>query len=171
MRPDVRDVATVIRNVFANAAPQMPAVTPQPLMDALNARIGPSLLLARLLSLISLLAVSLAAVGLYGVVPFAVAERAREIGIRMALGAHTPRVVGLVLRRLALTLGAGILAGLLGAIVLGRVVEGYLFGVTALEPAVYGAGALLFAVIGLLAALLPLRAATRMDPVQVLRAD
>jgi ABC-type antimicrobial peptide transport system permease subunit len=126
-------------------------------------------LLAKLMSLLAAVAAILAAVGLYGVVGFGVLARAREIGIRMALGAESSRVFGMVLRS---TLGmaiAGLVFGLGGAVALARALESRLFGVAPFDIATWTlAGAGLVAV-ALLASWLPARRATRVDPVQTLR--
>lgn len=114
-------------------------------------------------------ALAIAAIGLYGVLAFLVAQQTREIGIRLALGGRpTDLVRAVVAEGLALT-AAGILAGLGGAYLLGRWMQDMLFGIEPTDPTTYGVivGVMLF--VGLLAALVPARRATQVDPVAVLR--
>jgi ABC-type antimicrobial peptide transport system permease subunit len=128
-------------------------------------------LFARLLSLLSSIAVLLAAVGLYGVIAYTVAARTRELGIRMALGARTTRIVRQVLGQAAWLVGIGVALGLSGALVLARILEARLFGVSPMDPVTYLSATLLFALVSLAACLAPLRAATTVDPIVALRSD
>jgi putative ABC transport system permease protein len=112
-----------------------------------------------------------AAVGIAALVAFAVSQRTREIGIRMALGAQTRDVVMLVASEGAWIAVAGLLAGLGAAWILRRSIESMLFGVKPDDPLTFGGVALLLAVISLLAAYLPARRAARIDPSSALRAE
>jgi predicted permease len=124
---------------------------------------------SRLMAVLSLLGIFLAAIGLYGVVGFIVRSHTREIGIRLALGAGLQQVKTLfLLRGLRLAL-AGVLVGMVAAVGVGRLVAGYLYGVKPYDPLSLGAGAVAAAVIALLACYLPARRATRVDPIEVLR--
>jgi predicted permease len=132
-------------------------------------------LFARLVTLFGLLAQQLAAIGLFGLMAYTVAERTREIGIRMALGATRGDVLRLVIRQgLALTL-AGVALGLAGAYVLTRYLESrlnlsqLLYGVRPHDPLTYGVIAGLLTVVGLLACWIPARRAARVDPMVALR--
>lgn len=124
-----------------------------------------------LLGLFSAMALLLAAIGVYGVLAYSVTARAREIGIRMALGAAQHQVLGLVLRQGMLPIMVGLMVGLALAAAASRVLGGLLFGVGATDPASFavGAGSLLGA--GLLASYLPARRAALVDPNRVLRED
>ncbi|HEV2854459.1 MAG TPA: ABC transporter permease [Thermoanaerobaculia bacterium] len=122
-----------------------------------------------LLALLASLALALAAVGLYGVLGYIVAERTREIGVRMALGAERRGVLALVIRQ-GLTLAAvGIGVGLPGAFAASRLLRSSLFGITAADPLTYVAIPLALLLVALLSSWLPARRATRVDPVVALR--
>ena len=124
-----------------------------------------------LVGFFGLLAVGLAAIGLYGVLSYSVARRAREIGIRMALGARAGQVVGLVLAQgLGLAaLGVGI--GIAAALALTRVLARFLFDVTPTDSATFAGTAVLLAAVALLACWLPARRAARVNPIEALRTE
>ena len=113
----------------------------------------------------------LAALGLYGVLSHAVAQRRREIGIRMALGARAHDVLSLVARSTLAMVGVGLVVGLIGAAVVTRAARSLLFEVSALEPGAFVFGVAAMAVVALLAAVLPARRATRVDPALALRRE
>lgn len=117
------------------------------------------------------MALVLAAIGLYGVMAFSVAQRTREIGLRMALGADAPRVLRGVLAQGLTLAGLGIVLGLAGSFTLQRVLSGMLYGVGAGDPVTLAGVSVLMALAATLAALLPARRATRVDPMEALRAE
>jgi putative ABC transport system permease protein len=114
-------------------------------------------------------ALLLAAIGIYGVLSYTVTQRTTELGIRMALGAQRRRVVGLVVRQGMLLALLGVAAGLAAALAVTRVLTRLLFGVSATDPGVFASVALLLAFVALLAAYLPARRASRVDPMVALR--
>jgi len=128
-------------------------------------------LYALTLAIYAAVAISLVAVGIYGVIAFAVVQRTREIGIRIALGAQRRQVRGLVVRDSALVAGVGLLAGVIAAVWSSRLFEGLLFGVTPLDRATYAVVAAAFAVIAMLAAFIPARRASVIDPAMTLRVE
>jgi ABC-type antimicrobial peptide transport system permease subunit len=117
------------------------------------------------------LALVLGVVGLYGVLSYAVAERAREIGVRMALGADGRRVRWMVVRQGGGVLAAGVAIGAATALLASRALGSLLFGVAAFDPGTYVAVAALMLSVGLLASFVPAWRASRVDPMVSLRAD
>jgi putative ABC transport system permease protein len=124
---------------------------------------------ALLLSLFAATGTLLAAIGMYGVVGYLVAQRTREIGVRMALGASPHRVLGMILSHVARWLVSGALLGLFGAIALTRLLQSLLFNVQARDPLLLALALVLLTAIGFLAAWIPARRAMRVDPMIALR--
>ncbi|HUB20205.1 MAG TPA: ABC transporter permease [Acidobacteriaceae bacterium] len=128
-------------------------------------------MIVQLTSLFGLVALALAAIGLYGVTAYAVAQRTSEIGIRMALGATRLDVQRMVLRGAFLQVGIGLLIGIPAAVEAGRLMAAELFGVDAVNPLVLSATAGILALTALLAASLPARRAASVEPMQALRGE
>jgi ABC-type antimicrobial peptide transport system permease subunit len=126
---------------------------------------------AGFLAVCGTLALALATVGLFGLTYMTVSQRTREFGIRAALGASPRRVMGLVLREGLIVTLPGVVLGLAGAAVAGRVVASALVGVSPADPSTYAASAALQAAVALVACLLPAYRATRVDPMLALRVD
>jgi putative ABC transport system permease protein len=126
---------------------------------------------ALLMSAFGLVALVLAAIGLYGVMTAVVRDQTREIGVRIALGATPALVRGDVLRRATIVTVAGALAGVAGALVSSRMLSSLLFHVAPTDPVALGAACLILIVVGALAAFVPAQRATRIDPIRALRAD
>jgi putative ABC transport system permease protein len=124
-----------------------------------------------LLSIFASIALLLAAVGIYGVIAYSVAQRTHEIGIRMALGAGRPSVRNMVLREGIAKGTVGVLCGACGAFFLSRPLTGLLFGVSAHDVGMFVAMALLLEVVTVFAAFIPARRAARLDPVRALRGE
>jgi putative ABC transport system permease protein len=137
--------------------------------------IGETVVLQRLemflMAVFSLMALTLASVGIYGVLSYLVAQRTGEIGIRMALGATQSSVLRLVVGRGLALAGIGIAVGLAGAAALTRLITGLLYGVKATDPVTFAAVPLVLAVSVILASYVPARRATRLDPVAALRCE
>jgi ABC-type antimicrobial peptide transport system permease subunit len=124
-----------------------------------------------LVALFAVAATMIATCGIYGLMAYAVAQRRREIGVRMALGAQRRDVLRLVLTRALRTVVAGVIVGLAGAAGVTRVLQTFLFGVTPTDPVAFTVVTLLLMAVGLVAAWLPARRATRIDPCAALRAE
>ena len=161
-------VAAVRREVYA-VDPEQPVANVQTMEEILGEESAQRRTGMLLLATFAGLALLLAALGIYGVLSFFVAQHTQEIGVRLALGARPRAIIALVLgkgMRLAL---AGLGLGLAGALPLTRLIEGQLFGVSASDPLTYAGLALLLAAVALLACYLPARRATKVDPMVALR--
>src|SRR5262245_12785583 len=168
---DPLTMARTVRSAVWSLDGDLPVSEIQTVEQMVGASVAPRRFNLLVLGLFALVAVLLAAVGIYGVMSYSVTQRAHEIGIRMALGAQTRVVLSLVIgqgMRLAL-LGVGI--GLAVAVGLTRLMAGLLFGVSATDPMTFGAIALLLVGIALLACYLPARRATKVDPMIALRCE
>jgi len=169
-----RDPASIVPSVRA-IVQQMDAQASlfyvAPMEQVVASTISRPRLYATLLGVFSVVGLGLAVIGIYGVMSYSVAQRTREIGIRVALGARRGQVIALVLGQSALLTSVGIVAGLSGAAMLSRYLEGLLFGVTPLDPVTFIAATVLFALVALVAAAGPVRRATGVDPLIALRAE
>jgi putative ABC transport system permease protein len=124
-----------------------------------------------LLAVFAGLALVLAAVGIYGVISYSVAQREREVGIRMALGAQAGDVLALIVRQGMRPALLGLFAGVLVAAAMTRFMRNFLFQVSAIDPFVFGAVAFVLTLVAALACLIPARRATRVDPAVALRSE
>jgi putative ABC transport system permease protein len=163
----VTAVRGVVRQMDPSAAVDNVATMEQIVSNAMSR----PRLYAVLLGIFAGVAMVLAVIGIYGVLAHVVAHRAREIGIRMALGAQRFQVVGLVLRQTVVLTIVGIVAGLAGAAALSRYVEGLLFGLTPLDLTTFAAVVVMFVAVATLASYVPARRAARVDPLVALRAE
>jgi putative ABC transport system permease protein len=162
-------LAAAIRREVRQVDPQQPITDVQPLQHYVSSALARPKLYANLLGTFSALALLLAAIGLYGLMAYAVTRRTHEIGVRMALGAQPAEVLRATLAQGARLAAAGLVLGIAGAVVLSRVVNELLYGVTAADPVTYAGVAALLAAVALLAAYLPARRAARVDPMIALR--
>jgi putative ABC transport system permease protein len=151
--------------------PDIPVSNVQTMEARVAASVAQPRLQTAVLGTFAALALLLAAVGIYGVMSYAARQRTREIGIRMALGAGGRAILTLLLGKGVAMVAAGVAAGLLGAIALTRALRTLLYGVSASDPLVFAAVTAVLAAVALLAALVPARRATRLDPVHALREE
>jgi len=168
---DPAALAGSLRAAIRSIDPTLPISevhTMRSIVDGANARARFQMLL---LAAFAAAAALLSAVGIYGVMSYAVSKRTREIGVRMALGADPGRVVRLVVRQGMAVAVAGAAAGLVAALLLTRLMAGLLYGVGASDPATYLAVAVLLLSIALAASFIPAWRAARIDPMKALRAD
>ena len=131
--------------------------------------LGPQRFAANLLALFASLATALASIGLYGLVSYNVAQRTNELGIRMALGANHWDVLKMILREMAKIAVAGTLAGVIITMILARVMQGVLFGVSPYDPTIFAGVSILLILVAMLACYVPARRAMRVDPLVALR--
>jgi ABC-type antimicrobial peptide transport system permease subunit len=122
-----------------------------------------------LLSIFALLALSLAAIGIYGVISYAVAQRTHEIGVRVALGAQRADVLSLIGRQVLFVTGAGMVAGVAVSLLAGGVLETMLFEITPTDPVTLIGACVVLAAVAVVAAAVPAVRAARLDPVRALR--
>ena len=164
-------LAPSIRSVVSGIDPGLPIIRLRTMDDVVGASLTRQRFLSLLLGIFAAVALLLAAIGTYGVLSYMVSERQREIGIRMALGAGSAQVVGLVLRQGVTIAGIGIAVGVVGALGLSRITRSLLFGVDPVDPATFGIVVAVIAVVATAACLIPMRRATRVDPLTAIRAD
>ena len=164
-------VAEGIRAEIRRAAPDLPIESTVTMDEALAASVAQPRFRMVLLVLFAMAATLIATCGIYGLMAYAVTQRRREIGVRMALGAERRDVLRLVLMRALRTVVAGVIVGLAGAAGLSRVLQRFLFGVTPTDPLAFTVVTLLLMAVALLAAWLPARRAARIDPCAALRAE
>jgi predicted permease len=166
---DPRASADLVRGATSRVDPHLPLYDVTTLEAQIDVSLTADRMIAWLSILFGMLATLLSAIGLYGVVAFSAERRTREIGIRIALGALPGNILDLVLRQMGYIVAVGLALGAVAALALSRVIGSMLYGVRPLEPAVYLLAALLLAASAALAAYLPARRATRVDPVVALR--
>jgi putative ABC transport system permease protein len=163
------ELVAAVRDQVRSLDPDLPLSAVRTLQDVLDTSLAPRRFFMVLLGSFAGLALGLACVGTYSVFAFTVARRAREIGIRMAMGAQTRQVLGLVLGqgvRLAL---AGVVVGVAGALVLTRFLRTAVFGVGIGDPATYAGVTAVVVLVALAACWIPARRATRVEPMTALR--
>jgi putative ABC transport system permease protein len=164
-------VAEGIRAEIRRAAPDLPIESTVTLDEAVDASVAQPRFRTVLVALFAITATLIATCGLYGLMAYAVTQRRREIGVRMALGATRRDVVRLVISRALRIVSTGLVAGLLGAAAVTRVLQRFLFGVTPTDPIAFTIVTLLLLAVGLVAAWLPARRAARIDPWSALRVE
>jgi putative ABC transport system permease protein len=160
-----------IRTAVARFDPNVPMSRVRTMDDGFDAAVDSERFVTVLLSVFGIVALCLAVVGVHGVISLTVAQRTREIGIRMALGAVPAEVLLQVMREGLLLSLTGVALGLLGSVVLSRGLETMVFGVTPTDPLTYGGVFLLLTTAAAVAAFVPARRAMRVDPVEALRQE
>jgi putative ABC transport system permease protein len=160
-----KSIAAVIRTLD----PDLPMADVKSMDHLLEESVGDERFAASLFGGFAFIALALAAFGIYGVMSFAVAQRTREIGLRMALGAGENQVIGLIMKE-GMTLGMlGLLIGLLGSYGVGRLMKSTLYGIGSIDPLAFSAVAAILLLSALIACYVPARRATHVDPMAALR--
>ena len=162
-------VANAVRAAIWRVDRDQPVWRIRPLTLSIENQLGRRTFLMRLLGSFAVLALVLAAIGVYGVMSYAVARRTQEMGIRMALGAAAREVVGMVVRQGMRTIGIALALGLAASFAATRLLETQLFGVEPTDPVTFVAAPLILAGVALVACYLPARRASRVDPLVALR--
>jgi putative ABC transport system permease protein len=165
----LESLAPAIREVMGAVDPHLPVQAISAMDGLVLATMGERLFQTRLLAVFSVLALALAAIGVYGVVAYSVTERRHELGIRMALGARAPDIVGMVLRRTLWLVVPGVVVGAIGALGATRVLANLLFEIDPTDPMTFMLAASCLAGVAIVAGIVPARRAARVDPVKVLR--
>jgi putative ABC transport system permease protein len=163
--------AAAMRTAALQLDPKALVGRPQPVSVMLDRTIAGARFETLLFTMLGVLALIVATIGVYGLMAFWVGARLQEMGVRMALGANGWALKALVLRQASLPLFTGIVFGLFGAFALTRRLESLLYGITSRDPATFAAVVLILAGAGLLAAYVPARRAARVDPIVTLRAE
>jgi predicted permease len=169
--PGARDMDEAIRRALAAVDPDLTVIRLTTLARQVSDNFSMDRLMARLLSFYGLLALALASLGLYGVTAHAVARRAREIGVRMALGADGARIVRTMVSGPLAQTALGLVIGVPLALAAGRALRAQLYGVSSYDPIVLGASVAVLVASAALAAALPARRAAAVDPARVLRGE
>jgi putative ABC transport system permease protein len=166
-----RDVVPDIRTLVRTMNPNLPLNQTLPLASVTALGLIPQRIAAAVAGSLGIVALLLAAIGIYGVTSYSVSNRTREIGIRMALGANRARVMRLVVRQALVLAGFGVGVGLVLAAAGSRLVESLLYGVKGLDPLTFAGACAAFAAITVLACCIPARRAAAVDPMAALRAE
>jgi macrolide transport system ATP-binding/permease protein len=169
--PGTANVEAVLRQAFAEVDPDLSVIRLLPMAAQVGMNFRMNRLMARLTAAYGLLALVVAAIGLYGVTSYGVARRTREIGVRMALGADRSRVVGDVLREALTQTGVGVLVGLPLAALAAGALASLLFGETPRDPAVFAEASLVLLLSAAAAAFVPARRAAAIDPARALKSE
>ena len=165
------DLGGQVQRALAQIDPNLTMLNMLSLDDQLGNQLGHERLMARLTTLFGLMALLLAAVGLYGITAYAVARRTSEIGIRTALGATRGRVIGMIVSGALRQIGLGLLIGIPGALACGRVLGNQLYGVKGTDPLILGGAALILVAAATLAGFTPALRASSVNPVDALRTE
>ena len=162
-------VITGIQHVLRDIDPNVPVLRVRMMDEYLNDAMFRERLIAYLSSFFGILALGLASIGLYGVLAYAVSQRTREVGVRMAFGAQRGDLVGMIVRESLAPVLIGVLIGTGAALAFARLTASMLYGVTPTDPASIVAAILIMVAVSLLASAIPARRATKVDPMVALR--
>jgi putative ABC transport system permease protein len=168
---DPMSLVNPVRNEIRRLDPALPVADVRPMEQVVYESVAQPRFVAFLVLVFSLVALTLAAVGTYGVLAYMVELRTQEIGVRMALGAQAREVLRMILAQGAWLVGAGLILGVAGAVALRKVLASVLFGVAPTDPVIFAAVFLVLALVGMIACYLPARRATRVDPLVALRTE
>jgi len=168
---DPMNVANAVRSAIWRVDRDQPVWGVRPVRQSIEGQLGSRQFTMRLLASFAMLAVLLAIIGVYGVMSYAVSRRTQEMGVRMALGARTTQVVGLVLRHGMRSIALALVIGLAASFAATRVLETQLYGVEPTDPLTFVVVPLVLAVVALAACYLPARRASRVDPMVALRSE
>ena len=166
-----RSLIPTLRNEIQNMDATLPLYDIKTLTEHMNIPLFPARMAANVLGSFGVLALVLAAIGIYGVMSYVVAGRTREIGLRMALGAQLRQVRQLILRQGMMLAGIGLILGLAVVFVLARFLTSMLYGVSPSDPVTFLGISFLLAMVALLACYLPARRAARIDPMIAIREE
>jgi predicted permease len=166
---DPVSLSRAVKEAVASADPIVPTGAIRSMDQMLTRSLGLRQFMMLLLAIFAGLALVLASVGIYGVIAYAVSQRTQEIGLRMALGARPGDVLKIVLAEGLKLVGAGMVFGIAVALMLTRLLQGMLYGVTAKDPVIFLLVTLVLALVALVACYVPARRATRVDPIIALR--
>jgi putative ABC transport system permease protein len=166
---DPLTVTRAVRDAFTEIDPLIPTGSTRSMEQVLARSLALRNFMRQLLSAFALLALLLAAIGIYGVISYAVSQRTREIGVRMALGATPREMLGLILRESLQLIFFGVAIGVSAALGLSRMLTSMLYGVNSADPLIFLSVTTLLVVIALAACLIPARRAMRIDPMVALR--
>src|SRR5262249_16166854 len=161
---DPRTVLNTVRSRVQEMDRNLAITNVWPIGEVISQSLWAASFGASLLSIFAMIAMSLCAVGIYGVVGYSVGQRIREFGIRLALGAQPRDVLLMVLRSSAVIMAVGLVAGLVAAFALARLITTFLYGVNTNSPVAFLAMALVLAAVGVLASYIPARRAAKVDP-------
>lgn len=167
----VTDLAPELRSIIAGIDPQQPVYRVRTFAQAVRTQLAGMWYMAGMLSVGGMLSLLLSATGLFSLLSFIVNERTREVGLRMALGAQPLAVVRMILGQGLTLVAIGLVLGLGGAILLGRLLSDLIFGTSAVDPLVLGGGSLLLLLVSALACYLPASRAAHVDPMVALRQE
>lgn len=168
---DPQNLLPVVRRRIQEVDGAVPILSARCLTELLDHSLIRERMIAHVSSFFGLLALPPASIGLYGVLAYAIERRSHEIGIRMALGARQGRILGGVLRETMLLVALGLIIGTPAAFACGRFVRSSLYGLAVLDPVTVSVSVIVIAVVAMLAAYVPARRASRVDPVIALRCE